>query len=38
MADDMLVGGNRVVPRALENARFEFRYPQLDLALRHILA
>jgi len=38
MADDMLLGSIRVEPRALNNARFEFRYPQLDLALRHILA
>jgi NAD dependent epimerase/dehydratase family enzyme len=38
MADDMLLGGARVEPRALSNARFEFRYPQLDAALRHILA
>lgn len=38
MADDMLLGGARVEPRALSNARFEFRYPQLDFALRHILA
>jgi NAD dependent epimerase/dehydratase family enzyme len=38
MADDMLLGGARVEPRALTNARFEFRYPQLDAALRHILA
>jgi uncharacterized protein (TIGR01777 family) len=38
MADDMLLGGARVEPRAISNARFEFRYPQLDAALRHILA
>lgn len=38
MADDMLLGGARIEPRALNNARFEFRYPQLDSALRHILA
>jgi uncharacterized protein (TIGR01777 family) len=38
MADDMLLGGVRVEPRALGNARFEYRYPQLDAALRHILA
>jgi uncharacterized protein (TIGR01777 family) len=38
MADDMLLGGARVEPRALSNARFEFRYPKLDAALRHILA
>ena len=38
MADDMIVGGNRVVPRALENACFEFLYPELEGALRHVLA
>lgn len=38
MADDMLLGSIRVEPRALSNARFEFRYSQLDAALRHILA
>jgi uncharacterized protein (TIGR01777 family) len=38
MANDMLLGGARVEPGALNNARFEFRYPQLDAALRHILA
>jgi uncharacterized protein (TIGR01777 family) len=38
MADDMLLGGARVEPRALTNAGFEFDYPQLDAGLRHILA
>jgi uncharacterized protein (TIGR01777 family) len=38
MADDMLLGGARVEPRALTNARFEFHYPQLDSALRHVVA
>src|SRR3954452_24135401 len=38
MADDMLLSGARVEPRALSNARFEFHYPQLDAALRHIVA
>src|SRR3954451_21240089 len=38
MAKDMLLGGVRVEPGALKNARFEFLYPQLDAALRHILA
>jgi len=37
MADDMLVGGVRVEPRALTGARFEFRYPLLEDALRHVL-
>jgi uncharacterized protein (TIGR01777 family) len=38
MADDMLLSSIRVEPHALDNARFEFRYPQLEAALRHILA
>jgi uncharacterized protein (TIGR01777 family) len=38
MADDTLLGGIRTEPRALQNARFEFHYPDLDSALRHILA
>jgi uncharacterized protein len=38
MADDMLLGSIRVEPRALQNARFGFQYPDLDSALRHILA
>ena len=38
MADDMLIGGIRVLPTALTNARFEFAYPQLESALRHSLA
>jgi hypothetical protein len=38
MADDMLLGGARVEPRALTAAGFQFAYPQLEAALRHILA
>ncbi len=38
MADEMLLGGARVTPRALSAARFEFDYPQLEPALRHELA
>ena len=37
MADEMLLGGARVEPRALSTASFEFRYPKLDAALRHLL-
>jgi uncharacterized protein len=37
MADDMLIGGVRVEPRALSAAGFEFAYPQLEPALRHIV-
>lgn len=38
LADDMLLGSLRVLPTALTTARFEFAYPQLEAALRHILA
>lgn len=38
MADEMLLGGVRVEPRVLTADRFEFAYPQLEPALRHILA
>ena len=38
MADEMLLGGVRVEPRALTAAGFKFAYPQLEPALRHLLA
>jgi uncharacterized protein (TIGR01777 family) len=38
MADEMLLSSARVEPRALATAEFPFAYPQLDAALRHILA
>jgi NAD dependent epimerase/dehydratase family enzyme len=34
----MLIGGVRVEPHALNSARFEFNYPELEVALRHIVA
>src|SRR3954469_3985354 len=37
MADEMLIGGSRVLPRALTAAGFQFNYPQLEPALRHLL-
>lgn len=37
MADEMLLSGARVEPGALTAARFEWRYPQLEPALRHLL-
>lgn len=37
MADEMLLSGARVEPRALAAAGFEFDYPSLEPALRHIL-
>ena len=36
MADEMLLGGARVEPRASPHAGFEFTYPQLEPALRHL--
>jgi len=37
MADEILLNGQRVVPARLEAAGFEFRYPDVDAALRAIL-
>ena len=36
MADEMLLGGVRVAPHELTAAEFEFAYPQLEPALRHL--
>jgi uncharacterized protein len=38
MADEMILAGARVEPRALTAAGFEFNHPQLEPALRHVLA
>jgi NAD dependent epimerase/dehydratase family enzyme len=38
MADEMLLGGVHVVPRALSDTNFQFEYPQLEPALRHLLS
>jgi uncharacterized protein (TIGR01777 family) len=38
MADEMLLAGVRVAPRALASAGFVFQHPQLEPALRHVLA
>jgi uncharacterized protein len=38
MADEMLLASIRVEPRALTTAGFQFQYPQLEPALRHLLA
>jgi uncharacterized protein (TIGR01777 family) len=38
MADEMLLSGARVEPRALSAAGFEFTHSQLEPTLRHILA
>jgi hypothetical protein len=37
MADALLLASTRVVPRALQASGFEFQYPQLETALRHLL-
>lgn len=36
MAEELLLNGQRVVPVALQNAGFEFQYPQLEMALENI--
>lgn len=38
MADEMLLGGARVLPARLEASGFRFRHPTIEGALRHILA
>ncbi len=38
MADELLLNGQRVVPGALQQAGFEFTYPQLPAALDSILS
>jgi NAD dependent epimerase/dehydratase family enzyme len=37
MADEMLLGGQRVVPSRALAEGFTFAYPELDAALRHAL-
>jgi uncharacterized protein (TIGR01777 family) len=37
MADEMLLGGANVVPRRLQETGFEWRHPELEGALRHVL-
>jgi uncharacterized protein (TIGR01777 family) len=38
LADALLFTGQRVLPRALQRAGYQFRHPQLDSALRALLA
>ena len=38
MAEEMLLGGARVIPRALDEAGFSFAYPELEGALRHVVS
>jgi NAD dependent epimerase/dehydratase family enzyme len=37
MADEMLLGGQRVVPARAAAEGFTFEYPELDAALKHAL-
>lgn len=37
MADSLLIGGTKVIPRQLQESRYTFSYPDLTAALRHIL-
>jgi NAD dependent epimerase/dehydratase family enzyme len=37
LAELLLLGGQRVIPQRLEQAGFRFHFPQLELALRHLL-
>ncbi len=37
MADEALLMGQRVLPAKLQAAGFQFRYPELEAALRHVL-
>jgi hypothetical protein len=38
MADALLLSSTRAVPRRLLDAGFEFEHPELEEALRHVLA
>ncbi len=38
MVKEMMLAGQRVVPQKLEATGYEFRYPELEGALRHVLA
>jgi uncharacterized protein (TIGR01777 family) len=38
MADEMLLGGQRVLPKRASEEGFEFAYPELEAALRHAIS
>jgi NAD dependent epimerase/dehydratase family enzyme len=38
LVKEMVLGGQRVLPAALEASGFRFRHPVLEPALRHLLA
>lgn len=37
MADELLLTSSRIVPKKLEAAGYQFQYPDLEMALRHLL-
>jgi hypothetical protein len=37
MADEMLLASQRVVPKRLKDAVYQFRYPELERALHHVI-
>ncbi len=37
MADELLLCSNRVEPKKLQETGFQFKYPELEAALRHVL-
>ena len=37
MAEEMIFGGQRLVPKRLQDAGFEFRDPEVETALRRML-
>ncbi|HEV7426544.1 MAG TPA: TIGR01777 family oxidoreductase [Thermoanaerobaculia bacterium] len=38
MADEMLLGGQRVFPKHAQDEAFDFAYPELDAALKHAVS
>jgi NAD dependent epimerase/dehydratase family enzyme len=36
-ADECLLAGQKVLPNKLKNTGYEFRYPEIEGALRHLL-
>ncbi|QGJ70597.1 Nucleoside-diphosphate sugar epimerase [Planctomycetales bacterium 10988] len=37
MADELLLASARVIPQRLQQTDYDFRYPELEMALRHVL-
>jgi NAD dependent epimerase/dehydratase family enzyme len=37
MGETLLLQGQRLVPKKLQDAGFEFQYPNLEGALKHVL-